>query len=89
MKEIDKIWNEEELVPNWICNKLTSLKISYFFILWFHLGQSKPIRRPDPLEETDRIQSDTSQPNYSSGWWRVFTSRNRLQRVGFSFPPPK
>ena len=56
---------------------------------WVKLGLSKPIRKPDPPEETDQIWSNTGRFDYSGGQQQVFSTRNRLWRVGFSFPPPK
>ena len=53
------------------------------------LRLSKPSRKPNPPEKTNQIRSDTGQPNYSSGRWQVFPTRNQFQRVDFGFPPPK
>ena len=53
------------------------------------LRLSKPSQKPDPPEKTNQIRSDTGRPNYSSGRWQVFPTRNQFQRVDFGFPPPK
>ena len=53
---------------------------------------SRPIQthpRPNPPGGPDQNQSETDQPDYSDGRRWVFSPRNRLRRVDFSFYSPK
>ena len=72
-----KLWTNQTLVAIYYSHSALAL------------GLSKPNRRPNPPEETNRIRSIAGRPDYSGGRQQVFTTKNQLQQVDFGFPPPK
>ena len=58
-------------------------------IFIYRLGLSKHIRWPDPPGDPTGTDLKPADLTYSGGRRRIFSTRNRLQRVSFGFSPPK